>query len=408
MRPRREFAALAAFASAAAVLTALSDYALGLQTDLGAESLRAGAAFFIAVFVLAGRRLLGASQAAEPGARRGGDERRLLPPAAARDAGAAPNPKTLRRLGEEISACNPIIYTLCDHVQNVVANTEDVAVNILTQLKRVDDTITGLITFLRVVSRDKILPIVEQTEMRLHVNNQTLSDFLANRMAAMEKSRAQLSSIADFAHRQEAIVQGIRKLARQTNMLALNASIEAARAGEAGKGFAVVAAEVKALSRQTDQAAIDISEGLHTLNNTIADSIDNLNVRQDRERGDLNAIVSAIGELEKNMTVLIDQQRGTLAEMIQESESIAQLVIDLIGSIQFQDVARQKLNGVTGVLHEIVDHSARLRTVIQSETFDESDIDDILAEIETKRLETIQTSKLSHVDNSKTNLIELF
>ena len=144
------------------------------------------------------------------------------------------------------------------------------------------------------------------------------------------------------------------------------------------------------------------------MNNTIADSIDNLNVRQDRERRDLNAIVSAIGELEKNMTVLIDQQRGTLAEMIQESESIAQLVIDLIGSIQFQDVARQKLNGVTGVLHEIVDHSARLRTVIQSETFDESDIDDILAEIETKRLETIQTSKLSHVDNSKTNLIELF
>ena len=125
-------------------------------------------------------------------ARRGGDERRLLPPAAARDA-ARLRTQDPARLGEEISACNPIIYTLCDHVQNVVANTEDVAVNILTQLKRVDDKITGLITFLRVVSRDKILPIVEQTEMRLHVNNQTLSDFLANRMAAMEKSRASSS-----------------------------------------------------------------------------------------------------------------------------------------------------------------------------------------------------------------------
>ncbi len=195
-----------------------------------------------------------------------------------------------------------------------MTNTEDVAITIMTQVKKVDDTITGLIASLRTSSRDKILPVIEKTEARLHVNSQLLSDFLATRMAAMENSHSQLCCISDLAHRLDGIVQGVRKLARQTNMLALNASIEAARAGQAGKGFAIVASEVKALSRQTDQAAKDIGDGLRALNDAITESVDALSLRQGRERMDLNDIASAIGDLEQNMRFLIDQQRGTLDE----------------------------------------------------------------------------------------------
>lgn len=58
----------------------------------------------------------------------------------------------------------------------------------------------------------------------------------------------------------------ISELTEQTNLLALNATIEAARAGEAGKGFAIVASEVKNLSKQTDEAAGEISERLGNMN----------------------------------------------------------------------------------------------------------------------------------------------
>ncbi len=407
MRRRREIAAIAAFASAAAVLTGLSDYAFGLEDNLNAAGARMAAAFFIATFLLAAWRRLSRTidEPVTPLVR--GCEQTALPPALGRTDAPLP-PAVLTRLGEEISACNPIIHTLCDHVQTVVTNTEDVAINIMTQLKKVDDTITGLITFLRISSRDGILPIIEQTELRLHANNQFLSDFLASRMAAMEKSRGQLSCISDIAGGLDVIVQGIRKLARQTNMLALNASIEAARAGRAGKGFAVVAAEVKALSRQTDQAAKDISEGLQTLNDAIAGSVEAFDARQGLERKDLNSIASTIDELEQNMRFLIDQQRGTLTKMLEESESIAQLVIELNGSIQFQDVARQRLNGVTGVLHQIVDHAASLKDFVETDGFHGGDIERAFASIEMQRKSASENSNISHIASGDAGLLELF
>ncbi|MFR4337680.1 MAG: methyl-accepting chemotaxis protein [Lachnospira pectinoschiza] len=61
----------------------------------------------------------------------------------------------------------------------------------------------------------------------------------------------------------------LKKVASQSNLLALNASIEAARAGEAGKGFAVVADQVRQLSSSTSESADDIVNYVRELNDDI-------------------------------------------------------------------------------------------------------------------------------------------
>lgn len=410
MRPRHGFAAIVALSAAAAVLTALSDHALAVEKSMDVTCLRMVAAFIITALALVAARRLGTSsliEKREVHVQR--HQERLLIPAPNRQRHASVDPLVLKRVGEEISACNPIIFTLCDHVQNVVANTEDVAMTIMAQLNKVDKTITELTNYLRVSSYDTILPIIEQTEQRLRANHQVLADFLTNRSAAMDRSSSHLSCIADLAERLDTIVQSIRKVARQTNMLALNATIEAARAGAPGRGFAVVASEVKALSRQTDQAAIDISEGLQTLKSAIAESVETLVVQQGQEeRRDLDAIATAINELEQNMGTLVGQQRDTLAKIRQESESIAQLVIELIGSIQFQDVARQRLNGVTGVLRQIVDHAESLGTFVGSDHFGEENVEGAFDLIQMQRRQASEHSEISHVNGAGSSVIELF
>ncbi|WP_286234158.1 methyl-accepting chemotaxis protein [Thalassotalea sediminis] len=93
-----------------------------------------------------------------------------------------------------------------------------------------------------------------------------LSDTVSQATEAIRKLSENSSDIAS-------VLDVIRGIAEQTNLLALNAAIEAARAGEQGRGFAVVADEVRTLAARTQQSTEDIHVMIETLKNGVDEAV---------------------------------------------------------------------------------------------------------------------------------------
>lgn len=128
------------------------------------------------------------------------------------------------------------------HMQNASLNLEDSIDNISSAMGNIRDNTHNIIEVSQNITNDMndSITAVNQSSKRIEVINNRVQNF-----------KGKIGKI-------EEIVDLVKKVANQSNLLALNASIEAARAGEAGKDFAVVADQVRLLSSNTAESAEDI------------------------------------------------------------------------------------------------------------------------------------------------------
>jgi len=271
---------------------------------------------------------------------------------------------TTQQVTEELHQVGNYNNVVRGQLDTVVKETEQAAFDIASRLQSIDGVVTHLGSFVNTSSHESN-EMLAQSARRIERNREligTLDRYIKERIVSSETDRQNVEQVVKEAQSLGSLVQLIRSISQQTNLLALNAAIEAARAGDVGRGFAVVADEVRKLSGATDQAVTRIDQGIRAVALSIESHFkDKMSIAHiEAERTELQTFAAQLDDLGKSYQEVTDHEAQVMVQIGNSSQQLAEMFMNALASVQFQDVTRQQIEQVIDALNRLDSHASLL------------------------------------------------
>ena len=185
--------------------------------------------------------------------------------------------------------------------------------------------------------------------------------------AEIQGSAERIQHLADEVRNIGKVLDVIRAVSEQTNLLALNAAIEAARAGEAGRGFAVVADEVRTLAYRTQQSTREIEQMIASVQGTAEQAVESMRSSTARAQGTLEITQASGAVLEDIFAAIgqINERNLVIASAAEEQAQVAREVDSNLVAIR--DLSAQSAAGAlqtNAASHELSRLAAELSGLV--------------------------------------------